>query len=50
MLKRIQTYIEQEPWDEAMLRQERLLNRAIVVVMILSAIYLVPPVVAIFLR
>jgi hypothetical protein len=50
MLKKFQTYIEQEPWDEAMLRQERLLNRMIVVVILLAVIYFVTPIVGIFLR
>ena len=50
MLKRIQAYIEQEPWDEAIKRQERLLNRAIIVVIILAVIYFGPFIMHIFLR
>ena len=50
MLKKIQTYIEQEPWDEAILRQERYLNRFIAVVLILSAIYFSPVLWHIFTR
>lgn len=42
MLKKFQTYIEQEPWEETIKRQDRYLNRVIVVILILSWIYFSP--------
>lgn len=42
MMKRIQTYIVQEPWDEALLRKERYLNRAIWIGIALAALYFSP--------
>lgn len=50
MLKRFILFIEREPWDEAMLRQERYLNRCIVVVLILSVLYFSPVIWHIFNR
>lgn len=42
MLKKFVTYIGQEPWEEAIKRQERYLNRIIIVVLILAWIYFSP--------
>ena len=50
MLKKFQTYIEQEPWDEAIMRQQRLLDRATIIVIILAAIYFAPAIINIITR
>lgn len=50
MLKRFQTYIEQEPWDEEIKRQQRWLDRATIIVIILAAIYFSPVILHIFTR
>lgn len=50
MLKKLVTYIEQEPWDEAIERQDKYLRRFIVCVLILAAIYFSPFILYIFTR
>jgi len=50
MIKRFQTYIEQEPWDAAIKRQDKYLRRFIVYVLILAAIYFSPFILHIFTR
>jgi hypothetical protein len=50
MIKKFVTYIEQEPWEEKIKRQERYLNRVIVAVLILAAIWFSPVILHIFTR
>lgn len=50
MIKKFVTYIEQEPWDEAIKRQQRLLDRATIVVIILAVIYFAPSIINIITR
>ena len=50
MLKRFQTYIEQEPWDEVIKRQQRWLDRASWLIIILAVIYFSPFILHIFTR
>lgn len=50
MIKKIQTYIEQEPWEEAVKRQQRWLDRATIVVIILAVIYFGPFILQIITR
>ena len=50
MIKKFQTYIGQEPWEEAIKRQDRQLRRVMLVVILLSMLYFTPALVAIFTR
>lgn len=50
MLKKFITYIEQEPWEEAVKRQQRWLDRATIAVIVLAAIYFAPSIVNIITR
>lgn len=50
MIKKLMTYIEQEPWDEDMERQQRWLDRATIVVIILAVVYFGPFILHIFTR
>ncbi len=50
MLRKFQSYIEQEPLEEKIKRQERCLNRFIVAVLILAAIWFSPVILHIFTR
>ncbi len=50
MLKKFQTYIEREPWDEDVERMQRWLDRATIIVIILAMIYFSPFIVNIILR
>jgi hypothetical protein len=42
MLKKIVTYIEQEPWDEALERQEKWLDRFCWFAIAMAALYFAP--------
>jgi len=42
MIKKFITYIEQEPWDETMLRQERILNRCCWAAIVMAVLYFGP--------
>ena len=50
MFKRFILYIEQEPWDEELLRQEKWLRRGSWFIIIVAALYFVPVCLSIFLR
>lgn len=50
MFKKFVTYIEQEPWDEAMVRQEKWLNRVSVLAIILAVLYFSPVIIHILTR
>lgn len=50
MLKKFQTHIEQEPWDEEIKRQQRRLDCATIIVIILAVIYFSPSIINIILR
>lgn len=50
MLKKIQTYIEQEPWEETVKRQQRRLDIATLAVIALAAIYFAPAIIDIITR
>lgn len=50
MLKRIQTYILQDPWDEAIKQQQRRLDRATILVIIVAVVYFSPVILHIFTR
>jgi hypothetical protein len=50
MFKRFILYIEQEPWDEAIERQDKYINRGIAVVLALAVIYFCPVIYHIFTR
>jgi hypothetical protein len=50
MIKKLVTYIEREPWEETMRRQQRWLDRASILVLILAAIYFSPALWHIFTR
>ncbi len=50
MMKKVITYIEQEPWDEVVKRQDRQLCRVMLVVIILSMLYFTPALLDIFTR
>jgi len=42
MIKKTRTYIEREPWDENLIREEKYLKAACRIVMILFACYMAP--------
>jgi ABC-type Fe3+ transport system permease subunit len=50
MIRKIKTYIEQEPWDEALIRQDRLLRLAIWCILAIAALVFGPPCISIFMR
>jgi hypothetical protein len=50
MIRRIITYIEQEPWDEAIVRHERNLNRFIFCVMVAAVLYFAPFVISVITK
>ena len=50
MFRRFILYIEREPWDEAMERQDKWLEKFCWVVIILSALYFIPVCLGIFER
>lgn len=50
MIKRFQNYIENEPWDEKLLRLEPMFNRVCWAVIIFAAGYFLPICIAILTR
>lgn len=50
MIKKFITYIEQEPWEETIKKQERLLNRWCWAVIICAVIYFGPICLSIFTK
>jgi hypothetical protein len=50
MLKKFVTYIEQEPWDEEMLNQERIAKGVCWTIIILAVIYFAPAFLKIFVK
>lgn len=50
MLKRIQIYIEQEPWDEEAKRQFKRIDRACLLIILIALVYFVPSIINIVTR
>ncbi|OPY17090.1 MAG: hypothetical protein A4E74_01533 [Syntrophus sp. PtaB.Bin075] len=50
MIEKFRTYIEREPWDEALLRQEKQLKAVCWAVIVLAVLYFGPVCVGILLR
>lgn len=50
MLKKIITYIGEEPWDVALERQEKWLNAACYIILFIAVVVFAPPVLKAFLK
>jgi hypothetical protein len=50
MIKKIKIYVEQEPWDEEFIRQDRLLRGVTWCILAIAALVFGPPCISIFMR